>query len=385
MAELGATEDPAALGPGDPVVLRTAGATYRRYAQMLGDAATGLGRIGTPEGWSGPAADGFRSAFALEPQRWQDAAAAFGEAARAVGDHAGAIDWARGRAGEAILRWQEAQATSITARARYDETVAAGAAPVPFVDPGEDARADAQAILAQAREHVRDSGDAAAGVVTAACTGAPAAPGFWGELADGAGAVAAGLGNASASLGNALLDHPANVAAMLGGGALAGLSAVGVAGSIGVTATGVGAPVGAPLGALSATGVATGAAIAGLGAADTVQHALTDDRVAPFRVAADADAGDDAPLSPADRLTTVGVPGGQERVRELPDEQAIENLYDELTEGGGTPVEWNGYRGVPPLRLEDGTEIGLRQSTKHGSTIDIKLPNGEQWKVHIPR
>ncbi|MEJ2862787.1 putative T7SS-secreted protein [Actinomycetospora flava] len=384
MAELGATEDPAALVPGNPIVLRTAGETYRRYAQMLGDAAAGLGRLGTPEGWSGPAADRFRAAFAPQPQRWQDAATAFGEAVRVVDAHAEAVEWARGRAGEAVARWQEAQAASTTARAQYDQAVAAGATAIPFVDPGDGARADAQAILAQARQHVRDSGDAAAGVVTAACAAAPAAPGFWGELADGAGAVAAGLGNAGASLGNALLNHPGNVAAMFGGGALASVSAVGVAGSVGVTATGVGAPVGVPFGALSAAGVATGAAIAGLGAADTVQHALTDDRVAPFSVAADADAGEDAPLAPADRLTSVGVPGAQKRVRELPDEEAVVELYEELAETG-KPVEWTGYAGQAPVRLEDGTIIGLRQSNHHASTIDVKLPNGEQWKVHIPR
>lgn len=384
MAELGATEDPAALVPGDPVVLRTAGATYRRYGRMLGDAAAGLGRIGTPAGWSGPAADGFRAAFTVEPRRWQDAAVAFVEAARAVDDHAGAIEWARGRAGEAIVRWQEAQATSITARARYDEAVAAGAVPVPFVDPGDAARDEARAILEQARQQVRDSGDAAAGVVTAACAGAPAAPGSWGELAGGAGAVAAGLGNAGASLGNALLDHPLNVAAMLGGGALAGVSAVGVAGSVGVTATGVGAPVGVPLGGLSAAGVATGAAMAGLGAADTVQHALTDDRVAPFTVATDADAGEDAPLSPSDRITSVGEPGINSNVRQLSDEQAVRDLYDELAEDG-TPVSWGGYRGTS-VRLPDGTEIGLRgTSSSGGTTMDAKLPTGEQWKVHIPR
>ena len=61
MPELGATEDLTALIPGDPVVLRTAGETYRRYALMLEDASSGLGRVGTTEGWSGPAADGFRA------------------------------------------------------------------------------------------------------------------------------------------------------------------------------------------------------------------------------------------------------------------------------------------------------------------------------------
>ncbi|GLZ45909.1 hypothetical protein Acsp06_20940 [Actinomycetospora sp. NBRC 106375] len=382
--ELGATDDPATLIPGDPAVLRSAGGTYHRYAGMLRDAAAGLGQVAAPEGWSGPAADGFRAAFHPEPRRWQDAATAFVEAARAVDDHAAALEWARGRAGDAVARWAAAGAASEAARTQYDRAIAAGATPTPFVDPGETARVDAQAVLTQARRHVRESGDRSAAVVTAACAAAPSAPGFWGRLADGTGAVAADAGNALASVGNALLGHPADVAAMVAGGALATVSAVGVVGSVALDATGVGAVGGVPLGGLSAAGVATGVGIAGVGAADVVQHAVTDDRVAPFSVAADADAGADVPLSPTERITTAGVPGGQERVRELPDEQAVEDLYDDLARDG-SPVEWNRYSGETPLRLDDGTEIGLRQSTRHGSTIDVKLPNGEQWKVHIPR
>lgn len=282
------------------------------------------------------------------------------------------------------MLWREAQVASTTARAQYDQAIAAGAVPVPFVDPGDGARADAQRLLAEARQHVRDSGDRSAAVVTAACAAAPAAAGFWGELADGAGAVAAEAGNALASVGNALLQNPLDAAAVVGGGALAAVSAAGVVGSVALDATGVGAVAGVPLGGLSLAGVATGVGIAGVGAADAIAHAVGDDRVALFTVAADADAGADVPLAPADQLTSVGVPGAQERVRELPDDQAVEELYDELA-GGGSPVQWNGYSGQPPVRLDDGTVIGLRQSTKHGSTIDIKLPDGEQWKVHIPQ
>ncbi|MFC5137042.1 hypothetical protein ACFPK1_02265 [Actinomycetospora rhizophila] len=170
---------------------------------------------------------------------------------------------------------------------------------------------------------------------------------------------------------------------MLGGGALAGVSAVGVAGSVGVTATGVGAPVGVPFGALSAAGVATGAAMAGLGAADTVQHALTDDRVAPFTVATDADAGSDAPLPPAEQLRSVGEPGKNRNVRQLPTSGDVEALYEDLADGA-EPTSWTNYSGRV-VRLSDGTEIGLRDEARSpGTTIDARLPNGERWKIHIP-
>lgn len=377
MPELGATEDVTTLIPGDSVVLRTAGATYRRYALMLEDASSGLARVGTPEGWSGPAADGFRASLAPEPRRWQDAAAAFGDAARAADDHAAALEWARGRAGEAVVLWGEAQAASTTARAQHDPAT-------PFVDPGEGARADAQRLLAEARQHVRDSGDRSAAVVTAAGTNAPAAPGFWGELADGAGAVAAQGGNALASMGNALLRNPLDAAAVVGGGALAAVSAAGVVGSVALDATGVGAVAGVPLGGLSLAGVAAGVGIAGVGAADAIAHAVGDDRVAPFTVAADADAGADVPLAPAERIPTIGEPGDNERIRVLPNAQAVRDLYEELAEDG-TSVSWGGYRGQA-VQLPDGTRIGLRDDSKSGGpTLDANLPNGEQWKVHLLR
>ena len=162
---------------------------------------------------------------------------------------------------------------------------------MPFVDPGDAARADAQRLLAEARQHVRDSGDRSAAPVTAACATAPTAPGSWGELADGAGVVAAGAGNALASVGNALLRNPLDAVAVVGGGALAAVSAAGVVGSVALDATGVGAVAGVPLGGLSLAGMATGVGIAGVGAADAIAHAVGDDRVAPFTVAADADAG----------------------------------------------------------------------------------------------
>jgi hypothetical protein len=382
--ELGTTEDPAALVPGEPAVLRSASGTYQRYARMLGDAAAGLGRVGSPEGWSGPAANGFRAAFLPEPRRWQEAATAFGDAALAVDEHAAALDRARAQAGDAVARWRAAQDVSARARAEHDRAVAAGALPGPFVDPGDGGRADARAVLAGAREHARASGDRAAGIVTAACAAAPEAPGFWGRLADEAGAVAAGLGNAAASFGNALLEHPGDVAAMAGGGALAAVSSAGLVGSVALDLTGVGAVGGVPLGAVSAAGVATGAGIAGLGLADLTRHTVTDDRVAPFTVATDADAGDETPLAPADRITSAGVPGQNRRVRELPDEQAIRDLYGELAEDG-TPIDWPGYRGGA-VQLPDGTRIGLREDSRSGGeTMDAKLPNGEQWKIHIPR
>jgi hypothetical protein len=109
----------------------------------------------------------------------------------------------------------------------------------------------------------------------------------------GLGAALAEGGNLAASLGSAVLHHPGSTFAVAGGGAIATLSAAGVLAGTAATATGLGSPIGVPLTGASVAGVAIGAGLAGAGAVDLTQHALGDDRVAPFRV--DADAGDVVP------------------------------------------------------------------------------------------
>ncbi|MDF2978264.1 MAG: hypothetical protein K0S40_2992, partial [Actinomycetospora sp.] len=134
-----------------------------------------------------------------------------------------------------------------------------------------------------AAERAVVANEAAARAIQAAVDALPGAPPATTPQAGGPGlgAALAGAGNIAASLGNAALHHPTSALALVGGGVLAGLSAVGVAGGTAATATGVGAPVGVPLGGLSAAGVAAGVGLAGAGAIDLTQHALGDDRVAP--------------------------------------------------------------------------------------------------------
>ncbi|MHC1561432.1 hypothetical protein ACR9E3_20930 [Actinomycetospora sp. C-140] len=105
----------------------------------------------------------------------------------------------------------------------------------------------------------------------------------------GLGSVLGEGGNLAASLGNAALQHPLSGLAVLGGGALAALGAAGVLGGTAATATGVGSPVGVPLTGASLAAVTAGVGLAGAGTIDLTQHALGDDRVAPFRVDADVD------------------------------------------------------------------------------------------------
>lgn len=162
---------------------------------------------------------------------------------------------------------------------------------IPFQDPGEADRAAARAHLETARGNVEGAGHTAATLVKKATESAPERPGFWSEVGDffsdvGEGLVDGGktVVNDLASFGNAMIQHPGDSAAMLGGMLLAGVSAGGEGLGIALDATGVGAVAGVPLNAVSAAGIATGVGLAGAGAVDLAQHAANDSAVEPLKM-----------------------------------------------------------------------------------------------------
>jgi hypothetical protein len=208
---------------------------------------------------------------------------------RAAGAVAGAIGPLRTYADELRAAQRD---FALGEQQRGQQAPPAGAAPAGPTPP------DGQALMTSAAERALVANEAAARAFEAAAAALPGAPPATTPQADepGLGAALAGAGNIAASLGKAAFQHPASGLAVVGGGALAGLSAVGVLGGTAATATGVGAPVGVPLTGLSATGVAAGVGLAGAGAIDLTQHALGDDRVAPFQV--NAETGGDATTPP---------------------------------------------------------------------------------------
>ncbi len=161
-----------------------------------------------------------------------------------------------------------------------------------------------QALREAAAERALAANEAAARAFRAAVAALPgAAPTTPQAGGPGLGAALAEAGNLAASLGNAALHHVPSAVAVAGGGVLATLSAAGVLGGTAATATGVGAPVGVPVSGASLAGLAAGVGLAGAGAVDLTQHALGDDRVAPFQV--NADTGGDAtpPFDPPSEIT----------------------------------------------------------------------------------
>ncbi|HZM80862.1 MAG TPA: polymorphic toxin type 28 domain-containing protein [Candidatus Limnocylindrales bacterium] len=296
MAELGQTQDPKALVPGDAGAIASTMWAMRGYGDALREAGEGLARIDTNDGWTGDAADQFRDRFDGEPRKWTEAGDCFHQAANALDAYANSLIWAQGEAAEAIRLWNEAQTETANARAQHDRAVreqaAAGGGPdISFHDPGESKRAAARQRLADARERLDSAGNTAKGTVGSARDKAPDKPGFWSKLGDALVDFGMGTVNALASVGNAILHHPGDVALAAGGALLAGVSAGGEGLGVALDATGVGAVAGVPLNVVSAAGMAAGATMVVAATGDILHHAATDDRVEPLQREESGDLG----------------------------------------------------------------------------------------------
>ncbi|WP_376775132.1 putative T7SS-secreted protein [Saccharopolyspora phatthalungensis] len=117
-AELGTITDPKSLVQGNADAVRTTAAAMRDYGDALHEAGEGLKRIDI-EGWSGQAAEQFRSAFDGEPIKWLEAGDCFQYAGGALEQYSESLTWAQGRAAEAIRLWNEGEAATQQAKAEH--------------------------------------------------------------------------------------------------------------------------------------------------------------------------------------------------------------------------------------------------------------------------
>lgn len=351
-AELGQTQDPKALVPGDAAALHQTAENLTTYGDGLHNAGQGLNRIDTTSGWSGPAADAFRAVFHGEPAKWLDAGDAFHTAAGALQSYAGTLTWAQSQAADAIRLWNQGQAATDAAVAAHAQAVkdaqtqamASGSLPVPmlpFADPGAGKRSAAEEMLHRARGQLDTAGKTAAEAVGQARDKAPQKPGFWdkvGSALSGFGHDVANVGeqvvNSAASVGNAIIHHPGDLLSIAGGLGLTAISSVGEGVGTGLDATGVGAVAGVPLNAVSAVGIASGVGLVGVGVGDLAQHAAGDNRVQAMQSnSSSSGGGSGSPPSKTDRiaehLTPKDLEGAQ---RELNGEVVA-------TKGDGTPFD----------------------------------------------
>ncbi|WP_020501779.1 putative T7SS-secreted protein [Sciscionella marina] len=182
--ELGQTEDPKQLIPGEP-------AKIYENARVLGDRASNVDTDGQAlkridaGGWTGKAHDSWREAADVELPKWLQTADGLDAAVTAVQSVADCLTWAQGQAGEAIARWKHGEALTAQAKADHEkaqadadaQTQASGGqvcvTPPPFTDPGEAERQAARQILDRARQQFQTVGDRSAQALNDLANGAP--------------------------------------------------------------------------------------------------------------------------------------------------------------------------------------------------------------------
>lgn len=197
--ELGRSDDPVELVHGDAGRLRAAAGRLRRLHTAFDTGRRGLSRLDADD-WQGAGGDAFRAAFTPQPVAWGRAATACQEAAEALERYACTVEWAQGRAAEAVRLWRRGVRARARAAAAYNAAVAryegaverapgggGPAAPGPFVDPGRGDRDAACDVLAAAREQRDSAAGAAVAALRSAAALAPELPRFGERLAHRAG------------------------------------------------------------------------------------------------------------------------------------------------------------------------------------------------------
>ena len=207
--------------PGDPGAILSRAELVSAKAELFYDTGEGLSKVDA-SGWTGRAADHFREAHDLEPERWFEAGNGFARAGAALTTYAVRLERA-----QEVAAWAEAehargvQVTS-SARSAYDADVADGRAAlaaglysslqvVPFDDPGAAIRSHALAELAAARATLDNAAHVCAGEVRAGCANAPEEPGWLESGLRFVGGVLEGAGEALWDLATLMPFSPVNL------------------------------------------------------------------------------------------------------------------------------------------------------------------------------
>ena len=158
--------------PGNPGTITATARALRTRAGELEQAGTGLSRIDTTEGWSGPAGDAFRAKFHGQPGGWLTAGDCFLDAAAALDAYSSTLTWAQQQAQQAITEWNAAQTATGQAQTEY-QTYREQGGTQPFQDPGQSGRDTAEKTLDNARFNLETAGNTAARRSGRPATGRP--------------------------------------------------------------------------------------------------------------------------------------------------------------------------------------------------------------------
>jgi len=187
---------------GNPGNIRSKALTMEQKGQLFHDTGDALSKIDV-SGWTGRAADEFREAHDLEPDRWIKAGNGFTKAAAGLTTYAAELENAQSRAEWARTEYERGQRESDTARTQYSSYMdqmrsywSRGGTDQaqPFVDWGDPIQQEALQELAAARADLDSAAHTCAGQVRAGCADAPEEPNwlesglkFVGGILEGAG------------------------------------------------------------------------------------------------------------------------------------------------------------------------------------------------------
>ncbi|TCP57072.1 hypothetical protein EV191_1011024 [Tamaricihabitans halophyticus] len=217
-AELGQSENPKDLVPGEPAGVQQQGSQLAQRGAQVSAVGSALGQVKVA-GWEGAAAQAFNGKFAEEPPKWSKAGEALTNASKVVNEFGGVLEWAQGQAAEAIELWRQGEAATAKAKADHAAAVAknlvlstlgdprAKAVP-PFNDPGEALRQQARELLERARAQLAEADAATSSALSGLREQASNVPGWVAGvgqfLQDAAGKAGDGLGELRDMFGNFL-------------------------------------------------------------------------------------------------------------------------------------------------------------------------------------
>lgn len=187
---------------GNPGNIRSKALTMDQKGQLFYDTGDALSKIDV-SGWTGRAADEFREAHDLEPERWYKSGNGFKNAAAGLQTYAGELEGAQRRAADAKAEYERGQRESERARTQYSSYLdqmrsywASGGTDQaqPFDDWGDPIQQAALSELSSARADLDNAAHLCAGEVKAGCADAPEEPNwlesglkFVGGILEGAG------------------------------------------------------------------------------------------------------------------------------------------------------------------------------------------------------
>jgi len=160
-AELGQTDNPKDLIPGEPEQIATDLRDLVGNIDKIGTTGEGLKGVNIGD-WTGQGANAFWDAFNPEPPKWLNTVELIGQGGQSLADYGDTLTWAQSEAQRAIEMYTQAQAASRAAAEQYNaqatQASAAGQTLAPFSDPATAAAQEAQTVLANARDKLAAAG-----------------------------------------------------------------------------------------------------------------------------------------------------------------------------------------------------------------------------------